>query len=259
MTQGTPHPATGSREPSCGPGAAAFVVLAGGSGSRLGAEVNKVYLPLLGRPVISWSLDWAASVPEVGRMVLVARPQDRDLAQQAIAAAGLAERVELVAGGPTRHGSEQAALDHLSAAIASGEIEVVVIHDGARPLAGAGLLHAVIQAAAARGGAVPTLAEQHAWPVGPDGVLRSRAGGELHRVQTPQAFRAAPLLDAYAQARLTGTQGTDTSAAMEGRDGLEVVAVPGSADNLKVTFPPDLRRAAELLELLAPVLRPARP
>jgi 2-C-methyl-D-erythritol 4-phosphate cytidylyltransferase len=232
----------------CRPGAAAFVVLAGGSGTRVGAGQNKVYLPIAGRPVLSWSLSWAAQVAEVGRVVLVIRPQDDEFAAAAIAAAGLNREVEVLAGGVTRHRSEQAALDHLSWPICAGSIDVVAIHDGARPLAGPDLLREVIRAAAANGGAVPTLPEEAAWSVDAAGRLSPPdAEHTLHRVQTPQAFRAVPLLAAYAKALKDGVEGTDTSAALEGKAGLRVVSVPGRPENLKVTFAEDLDRAEQLL------------
>lgn len=225
-------------------GRAAFVVLAGGSGTRVGGELNKVYLPLAGRPVISWSLAWAHEVPAVGPVVLVIRPSDAVFAADAVAAAGLRD-VAVVHGGTSRHRSEQAALDHLTPLIEAGRLDVVVIHDGARPLAGAPLLRAVIEAAAEHGGAVPTVPETTAWPV-VDGGLRPPEH-PLHRVQTPQAFRARALLDAYAAAAAAGLEGTDTAAAFESVPGIDVMAVPGSPDNLKVTFAPDLARAERLL------------
>ena len=232
-------------------GLAAFVVLAGGSGTRAGRELNKVYRSLHGKPVIAWSLEWAAQVPQVGRIVMVIRPQDEALARQAVAAAGIepAAEVELVHGGATRHGSEQAALDHLSWPIASGSIQVVAIHDGARPLAGAQLLQDVIMAAARHGGAVPVIPEDDAWAGTGDGTLLPEvAGARLHRVQTPQAFAARPLFEAYALALKHGTEGTDTAATMEARDDVTVIAVPGTARNLKVTYPSDLARAEALLK-----------
>ncbi len=232
------------------------MVLAGGSGTRLGADRNKVYLPLAGRPVISWSLAWASLVPAVGRVVLVIRPQDAEVAAEAVAAArraGLATEVEVVAGGATRHRSEQNALDHLAADIAAGAIEVVAIHDGARPLSGAPLLAAVIEVAAEHGGAVPTLPERTAWPVDETGRLHPpEPGAGLHRVQTPQAFRAGPLLEVYTAATRAGLEGTDTSAAFEGRAGVRVISVASHAANLKVTFLADLDRAERLLGLAGP-------
>jgi 2-C-methyl-D-erythritol 4-phosphate cytidylyltransferase len=239
---------------SCRPGAAAFVVLAGGSGTRIGSELNKVYLPVAGRPVISWSLRWAAQVPQIGPVVLVIRAQDEPWAAESVAAAGLTGAGEVITGGATRHRSEQAALDHLAGRIGAGSIDVVVIHDGARPLAGASLLEQVIVAAAEHGGAVPTVPEDAAWVLDPRGRLHPPAAG-LHRVQTPQAFRAGPLLAAYAEAARNGIEGTDTSAALEGRPGISVIAIPGHAENLKVTFAADLLRAEQLLTSPSPTLR----
>ncbi len=119
---------------------AAAVVLAGGSGTRLGAEGNKVYLPLAGRPLLSWSLEAFARAPGIGRLVLVTRPGDRGQAEQA--ARAVDRPVEIVDGGDTRHDSEWAALRLLAPAIDAGELDVVAIHDGARP---------VVTAAADRG------------------------------------------------------------------------------------------------------------
>lgn len=228
----------------------AYVVLAGGGGTRLGAGVNKTYLLLNGRPVVSWSLDWVARVPEISRIVMVIRPQDEALARRAIAAADLGrEPVELVRGGDTRHGSEQAALEHLRQPIAAGLIDIVAVHDGARPLAGADLLRTVITAAAVHGGAVPAIPEQRAWAIDSRGaLLMDGAGVHLRRAQTPQAFRARPLAEAYAAAIGRGTEGTDTAATMEARPDVTVVAVPGSPRNLKVTYPEDLAMAERLLQ-----------
>lgn len=232
---------------TCPPGAAAFVVLAGGSGLRLGGPTNKAYLPLAGRPVVSWSLSWAADVPEVGPVVLVIRAEDAAPARAAVAASGAGERVEVVVGGETRTGSELAALDHLEDRIGSGDLQVVVLHDAARPLAGSRLLRTAIRTAAARGGAVPVIPVPGVWPARDGRVFPPRPGEELHGVQTPQAFRARPLLEAYAAVRGAGAELTDTAGALERFGDCPVVAIPGSADNLKVTYVQDLTRAEDLI------------
>jgi 2-C-methyl-D-erythritol 4-phosphate cytidylyltransferase len=96
---------------------------------------------------------------------------------------------------------------------------------------------------------VPTVAVDGVWRHDAYGGLEPPAGGvSLQRVQTPQAFRARPLLEAYARSRVTGFEGTDTAATLEQfAPGLEVVAVPGHEDNLKVTFGGDVERAEALL------------
>jgi 2-C-methyl-D-erythritol 4-phosphate cytidylyltransferase len=224
---------------------AAAVVLAGGSGTRIGAEgnadVNKVYLPLAGRPLLSWALDAFAQAPSIGRLVLVARPADRPYAQQAAdAVTGL--RVEIVAGGATRHGSEWAALRLLAPAIRAGELDVVAIHDGARPVVAERLIEDTVAAAREHGAVVPGVPLADVTDAG----LRPVAG-TLVRVQTPQAFRAGLLLDAYERAEVDGFAGTDTAACVERYAGVPVHCVPGDPRNVKVTYRADLALAERLL------------
>jgi 2-C-methyl-D-erythritol 4-phosphate cytidylyltransferase len=224
---------------------AAVVVLAGGSGSRVGAGLNKVYLPLARRRVVSWSLRSAAQVDDVVSLVLVVRSEDAPLARDVLRREAAGLDVRMVVGGPTRHSSEDAALAALAAQVESGELDVIAVHDGARPLAAPSLFRSVIQVADDVGGAVPALAATGVLPVGEDG--RPLEASRLVRVQTPQAFRAKDLLTAYATARLNGYQGTDTASSVETFSGLVVRAVRGSALNLKLTFPHDLAVAERLL------------
>lgn len=229
--------------------AAAAVVLAGGSGTRVGGDLNKVYLPLAGRRLLSWALQAFADVRSVRRLVVVVRPADRQLAEETVDREVRA-RVEIVEGGPTRHGSEWAALQHLGPAIHGGELDVVAIHDGARPLAGRRLIADTIDAARIYGAAVPGVPLEDAGVPHPElGVLAEPAERRLIRVQTPQAFRAAPLLDAYECATRDGFTGTDTAACVERYANLRVHCMPGDPRNLKVTYPQDLFLAEQLLAL----------
>jgi 2-C-methyl-D-erythritol 4-phosphate cytidylyltransferase len=228
-------------------------VLAGGNGSRVGAGLNKVYLPLAGRRVVSWSFTWAAKVAQIGHFVLVVRPEDADLARETLHREAAGVPVEVVVGGETRHESEQCALDHLAPRIERGDLDVVAIHDGARPLAGPSLFASVVSTAALVGGAVPALAAESVLPVHADGRPAPVEGpglvpmDALTRVQTPQAFRAGPLLHAYRTAAGEGYQGTDTACSMEAYSDLVVQVVAGSRHNLKVTYPHDLFLAERLL------------
>ena len=218
----------------------AGVLLAGGSGSRVGAEVNKVLLPVKGVPVIVHSIRAMLDVESMHRIVLVVRPEDRDEMSKAIAP-HLGERdLWMVDGGAERHDSEWHALLALSSEIEAGEIDVVAIHDGARPLADAALWTEVIAAAHVHGGAIPVVALPAL--LGPDG-----AKSDLVGVQTPQAFSAPALLAAYTQAHADGFRGTDTAACLERYGDVEIVAVPGSPTNLKVTFPEDVAVTGRLL------------
>ncbi|TYL46434.1 NTP transferase domain-containing protein [Nocardioides sp. BGMRC 2183] len=226
---------------------AAIVVLGAGSGTRVGADRNKVLLPLGPRPVLAWSVRTALAVDGVTRVVVVCAPGE----QQAVAAAIRSEieaeerEVTLVRGGSSRHASEAAALDVLGSDIDAGRIDVVAIHDGARPLAPPALFGEAITTARHYGGAVPVvdlpgLASR-------DAAAPVEAEMRLAGVQTPQAFRAQPLRRAYLAAAEDGFEGTDTAACLERwAPDLRIRAIAGRSANLKVTWPEDLATAEAL-------------
>ena len=130
-------------------GRAAAVVLAGGSGTRVGGESNKVYLPVAGRIMIGISLNTFATLPEMGPLVLVVRTEDRELAGRVIDRE-VDAAVEVVTGGSTRQESELAGLRQLADRIRDGRIDTVLIHDGARPFAGPALVREVLRVARER-------------------------------------------------------------------------------------------------------------
>lgn len=231
---------------------AAVVILGAGSGSRVGADRNKVLLPLGTRAVLAHSVDTALAVPGVVRIVVVTRTGESD-AVAAVIAPDLGDReILLVEGGETRHASETAALEALAADIETGVVDVVAIHDGARPLAPRALFEAVITTARESGGAVPVVPLPGLLPRDADHPLPTGASGlgELVGVQTPQAFRAGPLWSAYRAARDADFEGTDTAACLERYAAGEVVirAVDGAAMNLKVTYREDLATVEALGE-----------
>ncbi len=232
---------------------AAAVILAGGSGTRLGAPVNKVYLPLAGRCVVSWSFTWARAVAGIDTFVLVVRAADLDRAQDVVTAENTGLDIRLVVGGDTRHDSEQAALDHLAGPIRRGDIDVVAVHDGARPLAGPGLWRSVVDGARVTGGALPAIPAIGIVAVSATGdpAAGSSVGSthSLARVQTPQAFRAPELVSAFELARHDGRRGTDTASTVEHFSDLTVQVVAGQRSNVKVTYPHDLVLAERLLAL----------
>lgn len=221
---------------------AAAVVLAAGSGTRVGAGVNKVLLPLAGAPLLSYAVRDALAVADVTTVVVVVRAGEEAEVGEALAPYLGDREVLMVPGGASRHASERAAVRVLAPLVAAGEIDVVAVHDGARPLAGTTLWEATLSAARASGGAIPVV------PV--DNLLTrdlEPAPGALGAVQTPQAFRAAELVAAYEAADLDGFEGTDTAACLTHHGPVRVAAVPGSALNLKVTFAEDVALAEALL------------
>ncbi|WP_336922488.1 IspD/TarI family cytidylyltransferase [Aquipuribacter sp. SD81] len=218
---------------------AALVVLAGGSGTRAGGVLNKVLAPVAGRPVLAWSLRRVADAPWCVRTVVVGRADELDAVRAVVASCPGPRPVDVVAGGGTRHGSERNALRVLEADVAAGALDVVVVHDAARPLAPRRLFDDVVATAARSGAALPVVPRRD--------VLLAGAVADVAAVQTPQAFAAAPLVAAYRRADADGFTGTDTAACVERYTDLVVVGVPGSPRNLKVTFAPDLPLASALL------------
>jgi 2-C-methyl-D-erythritol 4-phosphate cytidylyltransferase len=205
--------------------------------------MNKVWLLLNGKHIISRSLTNAASSFQDARIILVINPDDEEFASQALSADSMPTNIEFVYGGASRHESEFNALQYLKPSIMAGDIETVLIHDGARPLASAHLFSAVAAAAIEHGGAIPTIALD---PHEMDTVL----GREVARVQTPQGFRAAPLLAAYEKAATTGFVGTDTAACMqEFFPEIKIFAVSGDVFNIKITYPQDLALAEQLVRI----------
>lgn len=220
----------------------ALVVLAAGSGTRFGDAVNKVWLPLSGRRIISRSLLNAAKNFKNCRLVLVIDPKDEALAQEVIAREVPKLDIEIVYGGLTRHGSEFNALQHLSPAIKNGEIDVVLIHDGARPLATPALFETIATTADKHGGAIPTVKVSSF-------ELDQHQRENVVRVQTPQGYQAQPLLEAYELAERDGFTGTDTGACMEKYfPNIKTIAIPADPSNVKITYPQDLVIAEHVLQ-----------
>ena len=221
----------------------ASIVLAAGSGTRFGNSMNKVWLQLNGKHIISRSLENSRKNFSNVRSILVINPDDEDFARNALMVDGVLEKTEIVHGGATRHESEYRALQYLSADIQSGLIDLILIHDGARPLATPELFVEIAVGAELHGGAIPTIALDSREM----DIARSET---VARVQTPQGFNAQQLLAAYELAAVQGFNGTDTSACMEKFfPDTNIFAVPGDVFNIKITFPQDLAIAA----LLTPV------
>jgi 2-C-methyl-D-erythritol 4-phosphate cytidylyltransferase len=226
----------------------AGIVLAAGSGTRVGNSRNKVYLPLAGRRIITWSLELFRKIPGIGRLVLVVRDEDRELAAEILDRELPGVQVDLVTGGETRHESEYRALLHLAEEIRQGEIDVVLVHDAARPLAPVKVVEEVLATAIRTGSAIPALPLEDVAGVDEAGRMSRAERTDLVRVQTPQAFKGSPLLAAYQAAAVDGFTGTDTAACVERYQGVAVQVVDGDPRNIKVTYADDLFTAELILE-----------
>ncbi|MGG5753304.1 2-C-methyl-D-erythritol 4-phosphate cytidylyltransferase [Zafaria sp. Z1313] len=239
-------------------GGTAVVLVAAGSGTRLGAGVPKALAPVAGRPMLAHALDGVlAALPGVP-VVVVIPPDDARLAE--VCAPYARDGVVCLPGGSTRHASVRAGLE----AVPAGTRHVLV-HDAARCFAPAGVHHAVL--AALRDGAeavvpalpvVDTIKEAAPGPDGAEYAASTPDRSVLRAVQTPQGFALAPLLAAHATAagwdEAASAAVTDDALLME-RLGHRVRIVPGAPEALKITTPLDLAAA----EALAARPDPRRP
>ncbi len=223
----------------------AVVLVAGGSGERFGRPGGKQLAPLAGRPVFAHAFEAAASLDRVGLLVVVCPPERVDEYADALVAAAPAVEVRFVAGGERRQDSVAAGLEEVP-----DSLDYVVVHDGARPLARPGLFAATLElldSAPSVDGAIAGHPSVDTLKRVEDGlVAETPERSRYWAVQTPQAFRAAVLKRAYAEAAAVGREGTDDASLVEATGGT-VGVIEGPRDNIKVTLAEDLALAEALL------------
>jgi 2-C-methyl-D-erythritol 4-phosphate cytidylyltransferase / 2-C-methyl-D-erythritol 2,4-cyclodiphosphate synthase len=221
------------------PDRVAAVVVAAGRGERLGAP-DKVVLPLAGRPMLVWSLRALEQAETVGPVVVVAGSHTLEAVGWIVRNEGFTKVQAIVAGGERRQDSVRAGL----AALPEGT-EIVLIHDGARPLAEPALFDRCAAAAAESGAAIAAAPVSDTLKRVTEGIISGtvdRTG--LWAAQTPQAFRLESLR--WAMNVGSGESVTDEARLCEAA-GLAVTVVPSSLANLKVTHSEDIAVADALL------------
>jgi 2-C-methyl-D-erythritol 4-phosphate cytidylyltransferase len=220
---------------------AVALVAGAGSGERLGGEVPKALVPLDDRPMIAWSLQALGRAQRVDAVVIAAPPGFEQRFAALAGEFGYGLSATVVAGGASRSASVANALAAAPAA------ETVVVHDAARPLAGADLFDLCLERLESWGcdGAIAAVpATDTIKQVAEDGSVRATLDrARLWAIQTPQAFRAGALRGALSSERLEGAY--DDAQLVEANGG-DVRVVESTPDNIKVTTPTDLR-VAELL------------
>jgi 2-C-methyl-D-erythritol 4-phosphate cytidylyltransferase/2-C-methyl-D-erythritol 2,4-cyclodiphosphate synthase len=218
----------------------AVVVVAAGRGERAGqGRGPKQYRLIGGQPVIARTLDVFLGHPLIGAIVVAIHRDDRELFRQAAGPA--ADRVIAVIGGETRQESTRLAL----LALRDRKPDKVLIHDGVRPFVDAATIERVIGGIAPHQGALPAIPVSDTLKrEADDGTIAgtlSRDG--LYAAQTPQGFPFAAILAAHEKAAQAGRGDFTDDAAVAEWDGLGVRIVPGSADNLKLTWARDIELA----------------
>ncbi|MBO4844371.1 MAG: 2-C-methyl-D-erythritol 4-phosphate cytidylyltransferase [Bacteroidales bacterium] len=221
-----------------------MIIVAGGSGSRMGASMPKQFLELGGKPILRLSIEVMLEACPQARIVTVLPEDHIDYWKDYCLKANFHVPQIIVQGGITRFHSVKNAL----AKVPEGAL--VAIHDAVRPLVSPELVRSLIRQADEGGSAVPAvpavdtlrvLEKKGETLVAADSVLdRSK----IYAIQTPQVFWSETLLDAYKQA--FDTAFTD-DASVVARKGIPLSYVQGERYNLKITTPEDLALAEAIL------------
>ncbi|PWE33146.1 bifunctional 2-C-methyl-D-erythritol 4-phosphate cytidylyltransferase/2-C-methyl-D-erythritol 2,4-cyclodiphosphate synthase [Maritimibacter sp. 55A14] len=213
----------------------AAVIVAAGRGVRAGAGLPKQYRPIRGKAVLAHTLGALRSHPLISEIVMVLGPEDDGLF-----AAHVGGEVRTVTGGPTRAASVRAGLE----ALAGRGVDLVLIHDAARPLLPHVVIDRVLVALTETPAAAPALAVTDALWRGAEGRVTGVEPREgLFRAQTPQGFHFEAILAAH---RAHAGEAADDVAVARAA-GLDVAIVEGDEANMKITGPDDFARAERLM------------
>ncbi|MFB0834903.1 2-C-methyl-D-erythritol 4-phosphate cytidylyltransferase [Arthrobacter halodurans] len=256
--QPRPDPQSRAAGPAAGgpaaAGGTAVVVVAAGSGTRLGLGIPKALVPLGGRPLLAHALDGVIASGVATRIVVVLPPGDTELVG-VCAGYAPAHPIHTVTGGASRTASVRAGLD-----AAGPGIDHVLVHDAARCLTPGWVFSGVVEALRAGADAVvpavpvvdtiKSVVASASPRIGPEIVAGTHERSTLRAVQTPQGFRLGRLLAAHAEASTweadRAVSVTDDAALMEAV-GETVYVVPGAPESLKITTRIDLLLAETLV------------
>ncbi len=220
------------------------IVPAAGKGERLGGRGEKGSFPLGGEPLLVWALRSLECCPGVHSLVVaVAAGLERGWEERLREEFKISKLWAVVPGGATRQDSVRRGFEALPEGL-----ELVLIHDGARPLCTRGLVERVLACASEHGAAIAALPASDTVKEGDRElfVARTLPRESMWLAQTPQAFRTSIIAEAWRRAEARGLLFTDDAALVE-ELGHRVKIVPGEATNIKVTTPLDLVMAEALL------------
>ncbi|HEX9514206.1 MAG TPA: 2-C-methyl-D-erythritol 4-phosphate cytidylyltransferase [Puia sp.] len=236
------------------------VIVAGGSGLRMGTQAPKQFLLLQGKPVLWHTLNVFLDAYEDLEIILVLPEEHMETGKTILYATRAPHRIRVVAGGATRFHSVKNGLQAVERELAPGagmaeegrtiadgpEDAVIFVHDGVRCLLTTNLVHRCYEKAVEQGAAIPVIDSKDSVRLvtaeGNEAIDRAR----VKLVQTPQTFRSGILLSSYAVAYQEIF--TDEATVVEA-SGHKVHLVEGELNNIKITTPVDLTLAGQLLIL----------
>jgi len=220
------------------------IILAAGRGKRMNSSINKVFMLLVDRPILLYSIMEFSTCQEVDHLVVVAAPDEVDYVETLLNSLAGIKTWQVVSGGSERQYSIANALK-----VVPLGADIVLVHDGARPFVTTQCINRVVQAATMYQAAVVAVPVKDTIKIADDSgtVIGTPERHTLWSIQTPQGFNTHILKHAYEQAAQDGYLGTDDASLVE-RIGVNVKIVVGSYDNIKVTTPEDLMIAEALMK-----------
>ena len=217
------------------------IIVAGGSGSRMGGDIAKQFITLGGKPVIVHTLERFLSVSLPLEIILVLPADYKEYWKDYCFQNNLTFRHTLVTGGITRFHSVKSALKYVK------RDGIVAVHDGVRPFISPGYIEELYKIADSKGAVVPVIVPADSMRVkNRDGSTTVVDRDDYYLVQTPQVFGSDTLIDAYNQAYSTSF--TDDASVVEGM-GVTIHTVAGKPTNIKLTKPEDLLLARAILSV----------
>ncbi|MDB5132729.1 MAG: 2-C-methyl-D-erythritol 4-phosphate cytidylyltransferase [Mucilaginibacter sp.] len=217
------------------------IIVAGGSGTRMGGDVPKQFLLLKGRPVLMHTIEAFHHSNIQPRIILVLHADYHGHWGDLCRTHNFIIPHQLVGGGETRFHSVKNGLD----VIPGNTDSLIAVHDAARPLTSATIIEESYKAALKYGNAVTAVKSRDSIRQKKEDLSVSLLRDEIYLVQTPQTFQSAQLKKAYLQPYTD--KFTDDASVVE-QTGVPIHIVEGSYRNIKVTFPEDIAIAELLLE-----------
>jgi 2-C-methyl-D-erythritol 4-phosphate cytidylyltransferase len=221
------------------------ILLAGGSSDRFNNEENKVYFPIGGKPALSWALETLDNSDKVDSILLVVRDEDWEKTNNVIELVNPGKLSGVTIGGNTRHESEYQGLTYLKERPDVSKEDLILIHDGARPLLPNYLLDELINVAIKYGASAPGNNSNNLMKK--EEFNKKEMQETIVEVQTPQIFPASELWKSYELAKLDNWQALDTTECVSKYSELEAVVIPGDPRNMKVTYIEDIFILEEMI------------
>jgi 2-C-methyl-D-erythritol 4-phosphate cytidylyltransferase len=221
------------------------IIPAAGAGMRMRHDRPKQYLELGGKPLLSVTLERFKLCPSVHAVILVVPPEDLDYCQETVVEPlNIGKKTKIVAGGRRRQDSVLKGIEAVE-----GDFQIVLIHDGVRPLVTSALIETVISAARKDRAVVTGLPSKETAKEVEENFIVKRTYNRrfVWLVQTPQAFRYEDILHAHRKALKEDWDEVSDDASLIEKLGIPVKVIKGREDNIKVTTPHDLELAQYLL------------